>query len=100
MSELMPSFEQLKEFIMKNPGCTIRELCNHFKQSGDDNIISSDGKHVFACGIKVEFWQHLQNFMRQKYVSVEQDQMACLISDDILYRGRKKFLPIVLSIIE
>lgn len=94
-----PSFQELKEFILKNPRCTIRELCNHFKQNGEDNIMSLDGKYVFACGINVEFWRHLQQFIRQEYVTVEQDKLACVISDDILYAGKSHFIPIVLSVV-
>ena len=92
----MPTFDELKQFIRARPEATICEIRDKFGQKGD-SIISTK-QYVLAYSIKSEFWRHLQEFMKQPYVTVDLNMLACRISDSTRYVGPGQFLPIVLSI--
>ena len=105
-----PTFPELKDFIIKHPGATICEIRDHFHQQGED-IVSIKSplpfgkskkivKCILAYGIDGAFYTHLTAFIREKYVKVEANEMACRISDATIYIGPGKFIPTILSIDE
>ena len=95
-----PSFDNIKAFIKCNPSSTICEIKKYFKQDGDDvcSNFRNGKKLVLAYSINSDFFCYLQKFIKQDYVSVDEDALACLVSDDTQYIGDGKFLPIVLTI--
>ncbi len=95
-----PTFKELKDFIISKPGATICEIRDQFSQKGDDCVTQVDGKkkYVVAYHINGAFYLHLVKFIREPYVKVEQNALACLISDNTRYVGPGTFLPIILSI--
>lgn len=96
MEHNFPSYDELKEFIRQRPRATICQIRDHFKQRGDDHI--KIGRNIVASGINGAFFEYLQEFIKQDYVIVEEDAIACLISDSTRWTGPGKFLPVVLSI--
>lgn len=105
MANGFPSFRELKKFISNNQRATICEIRNHFSQKGDTTICipKPNCKHkqyVLAYNINAEFYAHLTEFMKEKYVIVDKDPLACMISDSTIYTGPGEFLPIVLSIVK
>jgi len=96
MTQALPTFAELTHFIYQHPRATICEIRDEFNQKGDSFITIK--KQVIAYGINSEFFDHLQEFMKEDYVECDIDHMACLISDNTRYNGPGKFLPVVLSI--
>lgn len=99
-----PTFEQIREFILSHQGATVCEIRNHFNQKGDDVMgrLKPGCKNkniILAYGINGEFFRHLQNFIKQDYVTADSSAMACLVSDDTRYVGPGEFIPIILSVI-
>ena len=97
-----PTFLELKEYIIEHPRATICELRDKFKQNGDDVISikknNSNQKHVLAYAINGDFFEYLKSFMKEEYVDINIEDMACLISDSTIYEGPGILSPIVLSI--
>ena len=103
MAQPFPSFRELREFITNNEGATICEIRNHFNQRG--NVVVTRPKPkcknkqlVLAYGINGDFYTHLTNFMKEDDVIVDQNLLACRISDSTMYIGPGEFLPIFLFI--
>jgi energy-converting hydrogenase Eha subunit F len=99
----LPTFEQIRGFILSHQDATVCEIRDHFNQKG--NSIMSRLKPgckkkelVLAYGINGDFFTHLQNFMKQDYVTARSNPLACLISDSTIYTGPGEFVPIVLSV--
>jgi len=103
MSNIYPSFLELKTFISEHPESTICEIRDKFNQKGDDIILKPkpgciEKNLVLAYDIKADFFRYLQTFIKEKYVECKPSAMACRISDDAPYDGPDEFIPIVLSI--
>ena len=102
MAQNFPTFLELKEYIIEHPRATICELRDKFNQQGDDVISikkkNTNQKQVLAYAINGDFFEYLQSFMKEEYVDINTDNMACLISDSTIYEGPEQLLPIVLSI--
>ena len=95
-----PNFNELKEFIKNNQKATICEIRDKFNQKGEDivSIMNGNKKCDLAYSINAPFFEHLQEFMKNDYVIVQEDALCCLVSDKTKYIGKGHFLPIVLSI--
>jgi hypothetical protein len=93
----LPTFDEIKGFIQTHPAATICEIRDHFKQRGDKHFCATN-KQIVAFNIKEDFWVHLQQFIKQDYVAVGEDPLACMISDSETCTSKQGFLPIVLSI--
>ena len=106
MEHSFPTFLELKQFITYNSQATICEIRDKFEQHGDVVVTRltrlkpncKKKEMVLAYNINGDFFEYLQNFMKQDYVLCGVDKMACLISDNHIYTGPGQFLPIVLSI--
>jgi len=104
MEQTFPTFLELKQFIKENPQTTICEIRDKFNQCG--NAIISMPKDnckrkelILAYHINEDFFEYLQDFMKEDYVICDTNMLACRISDKTRYTGKGEFLPIVLSII-
>ena len=96
MAQPLPSFAELSDFIYQNPRATICQIRDKFNQKGDSYITIMN--EVIAYGINSEFFEYLQEYMKEDYVQCDIDYMACRISDNTRWAGPGKFLPVVLSI--
>jgi hypothetical protein len=98
-----PTFSELKQFIIERPRASICEIRDKFNQRGDDIIMQKKENckkkmEVLAYGINADFFEYLQEFIKEGYVVCELDMLACRITDSTRYIGEGEFLPIVLSI--
>jgi hypothetical protein len=103
--EPFPTFQELKNFIKNNQRVTICEIRDKFNQKGSDicAIIKPGCKNkhlILAYSINKDFFTYLQKFMKNDYVAIDLDPLACMISDTTTYTGKGEFSPIVLSIQE
>jgi hypothetical protein len=92
-----PSFDDLQQFVLDYPKCTICEIRDHFQQKGS-SVIFNTRNQVLAYGINSDFFRHLQQFIKQHNVKMEINALACITSDSTRYTGKERLFPIVLSI--
>ena len=92
----LPTFKEIEDFIVAKPRATICEIRDHFGKRG--NYVCFIKKNVLAYGIDKDFLTHLREFLKNPFVEIELDILACLCSDETKYTGKGKFLPIVLTI--
>ena len=102
---IFPSNQELKEYIEKNQRATIYEICNRFNQTGEDTwAVRKPGcvekASVLAYNINTEFIPILQNFLQQDFVTAQEDQLACLVSNPhgIINNRQQEFVPFVISV--
>ena len=99
----LPSFDEIKQFIIERPWATICEIRDKFNQKGEFSCgYLKEGcktkMEIYAYGATEQFGPHILEFIKQDYVELDIDPLASLQSDSTRYRGPDEFVPIVISI--
>ena len=104
MEQTFPTFLELKQFIKENPETSICQIRDKFNQRGDAIISMTKDKCkkkqlILAYSINENFFEYLEDFMKEEYVICDTNMLSCRIYDKTRYVGKEEFLPLVLSII-
>lgn len=96
---VLPSFAELDSFVTEHPDTTVWEVVRNFNQQGNYKAYSPKGK-VWAFGTTEAFAIHLKKYMQQKHVNPRIDSIMIVLTDDELYEGPERYLPVVIKLKE